>query len=106
MALSRYKDLDIIKDEKTRRDRISTFPPIRSDDIKQDDDLIIKFAEGDRIDILAQKFLGNTRYWWAICLLNDIHLMIGDSVKPGTMLRIPASINPILELIRRRANER
>jgi hypothetical protein len=46
------------------------------------------WTQGDRIDNLAARFLGDSSYWWQIM---DINQEIGDpfSITPGTHIRIP-----------------
>lgn len=46
------------------------------------------FAEGDRVDILADLFLGSSARWHEIM---DINPDIPDplNIKPGTLVRIP-----------------
>ena len=53
-----------------------------------DDDSMFIANEGDRLDILAQRFYGNSRYWFVLASVNDI---TNGSVHivPGTQLRIP-----------------
>jgi hypothetical protein len=44
--------------------------------------------EGDRIDLLAHRYLGDARLWWIICDYNDIFFSL--ELAPGTDLRIPS----------------
>jgi hypothetical protein len=46
------------------------------------------FTEADRIDILAEIFLGSPKFWH---LIMDINPEIPDAfnIKPGTIIRIP-----------------
>jgi nucleoid-associated protein YgaU len=48
------------------------------------------WVDGDRIDYLADVFLGNGTLWWKIM---DINPTIQDpfSIKEGTVIRIPRS---------------
>ncbi len=105
MAISRYKRLDVVIDNITNKPRLESFPAIKSSDIRDDiNDIIIEFVDGMRFDTLAFQYLGDGRYWWAICLLNDLSLPFGSAVLPGTRLRIPTSINRILEKIEQKAS--
>lgn len=54
---------------------------------------------GDRLDILANDFYGNTDYWWIIATANSLP---GDSlyIEPGIQLRIPANVQSIVNLYR------
>ena len=46
---------------------------------------------GDRLDLMAQDFYGDTSYWWVIASANALP---GDSIFPpiGAQLRIPANL--------------
>jgi hypothetical protein len=45
-------------------------------------------VEDDRIDLLAHRYLGDTRLWWIICDYNDIFFPL--ELTPGTVLCIPS----------------
>ena len=49
---------------------------------------IYEWVEGDRLDILANRFLGEPQFWWQIL---DINPEINDplTILPGTQIRIP-----------------
>lgn len=63
-----------------RRQRIDTTPRY--------DDRLHTVVEGDRIDLLAHRYLGDARLWWIICDYNDIFFPL--ELTPGTDLRIPS----------------
>jgi nucleoid-associated protein YgaU len=63
-----------------RRERIDTTPRY--------DDRLHTVVEGDRIDLLAHRYLGDARLWWIICDYNDIFFPL--ELQPGTDLRIPS----------------
>lgn len=50
---------------------------------------------GDRLDLLAFDFYGDTSFWWVIASANAL---TGDSLylEPGMQLRIPADLSGIL----------
>ena len=60
---------------------------------------IIKFKESDRLDHLAERFLGSATYWWAICLMNDLDNPFSYKLLPGFLLKIPNTMGSILNLI-------
>jgi hypothetical protein len=104
MALSRYQDIQTVKDEFYNEYRVGSFPPIKSEEIKDDiNDITIVYNDTMRFDKLAADYLGDGKYWWAICLLNDINLPY--SVQNGTVLRIPTSMVNILTVIRNKAGK-
>ena len=72
MPISRYANFKTVYDDKTKKRRLETFPPISSSQVKSSSDIIIKLDEAQRIDAIAANYLGDGRYWWCICLLNDL----------------------------------
>jgi len=53
------------------------------------------WQNGDRMDKLASKYLGDDNYGWIICLVNRINNPL--SVIPGTVIKVPANAQSILE---------
>lgn len=51
--------------------------------------------DGDRLDILAQQYYGESRMWWYICQINDLKPTI--NIPAGTKIRIPAPTNKFKE---------
>ena len=51
------------------------------------DDLTHAVAEGDRLDLLAHRYLGDARLWWVIADANDIFWPM--DLETGAVLRIP-----------------
>ena len=109
MAISRYKNFRHVKAPGSPgeliRKRLETFPSIPASELEDRSDIIIRLRDNQRLDKIANDYLGDGRYWWAICLLNDISLPFGNQVLPGTLLRIPVSINRILNKIQQRINK-
>ncbi len=66
------------------------FKSTRPTKIKESiDDLIITADEGDRLDLLANKFYGSSALWFVIASVNN--LTNGSMhITPGTQVRIPA----------------
>jgi len=54
----------------------------------KDDDIYIVTQTGDRLDILAFQYFGDSSLWWIIATANNIH-DIGFGVADGTTLRLP-----------------
>lgn len=50
----------------------------------------IKWTESSRIDIVAQRFVGDPRRWWQIMALNP-EWSNPDEIPVGTRIRVPAS---------------
>jgi hypothetical protein len=62
------------------RPRIDTSP--------QPDDVFHTVIEGERIDLIAYRYLGRADLWWIICDYNDIFFPL--ELETGTVLRIPS----------------
>ena len=52
------------------------------------DDCFHTVVDGDRIDLLAHRYLGNATLWWIICDYNDLFFPL--ELSPGQLLRIPS----------------
>ena len=99
MPVSRYRNFRKVKSFAKDPRRLETFPSISMDDLLIIPHTIIKFKETDRLDHLAERFLGSATYWWAICLMNDLNNPFSYKLLPGFLLRIPNTIDSILSLI-------
>ena len=107
MAISRYDKFRKVTDEIFEKPRLETFPTIKAEDLKDDvNDIIMTYDESMRFDKLAFDYLGDGRYWWAICLLNDAHLPFSSNLKPGDNIRIPTNISRILTIIQSKVKEK
>jgi hypothetical protein len=102
MPVSRYQNFSTILDIKTRKRRLESFPPITSQELRRPDDSFVELNDAKRIDVLAAEHLGDGRYWWVICLLNDLTFPFGQQVAAGTILRIPANIDAFVNTIQRK----
>jgi len=60
---------------------------------------VVMWKETDRMDAMAEDLLGDARYWWVICLMNDLVNPFSYKLLPGFLLKIPNSIDPFIELI-------
>jgi len=49
-----------------------------------------EWKDGDRLDNLANKFLGNSQFWWKIMDLNP-EIINPTQITPGTLLRLPSA---------------
>lgn len=47
-----------------------------------------EWANGDRVDLVAEAFYGDPAAWWRIARVNP-EILIWDEVSPGTVIRIP-----------------
>ncbi len=61
------------------RERIDTSP--------RPDDVFHTVVEGDRLDLIAYRYLGRAELWWIICDYNDIFFPL--DLELGRTLRLP-----------------
>ncbi|MHB9038478.1 MAG: LysM peptidoglycan-binding domain-containing protein [Armatimonadota bacterium] len=54
----------------------------------QPDDHFHTAVEGDRVDLIAHRYLGRAELWWIICDYNDIFFPL--EIAAGTVLRLPS----------------
>ncbi len=87
MAIDRYGNSVVVRTSTGKRNySTSIFQSIPS----TADDVYITTRDGDRLDLLAHRFYGDSSLWWIIAVSNNL----SDSffVTPGTRLRIPADV--------------
>jgi hypothetical protein len=86
----RYQNIDVIKYATTGSEYYvnNVYPEIPP---TNDDNYVITVL-GDRLDLLAFDFYGDSTFWWVIASANALP---GDSlvVEPGTQLRIPVDLS-------------
>lgn len=61
------------------------------DTLPHPDDVFHTVVEGDRIDLIAYRYLGRAELWWVICDYNDIFFPLEFVV--GMVLRVPSMEN-------------
>ena len=60
------------------------------------DDIYLISTLGDRFDILANEYYGNTEYWWVIAVANPHVSRKNFVINQGVQLRIPVNIEDIV----------
>ena len=99
MASSRYDKFNIVRSNKRDYYRLETFPPIEASELERIPHTVITYKETDRLDYLAEGFLGHPSYWRAICLMNDLENPFSYNLLPGKLLKVPNDIENIISLI-------
>ena len=91
MAIDRYQFTKKNQD-RYQTTRYPSFP-------KQQSDLYIISRETDRLDLLANEFYKDPRYWWVLADANKLNngSML---IPPGKQIRIPFPITDLLENLR------
>ena len=88
---NRYQDTKIKKDSTgTRAYKPTIYPKIPI----ENSDIIIKSIEGDRLEILAEKYYGDTSLWWIIAAANNLGKGV-MALTPGEEIRIPGDTQSI-----------
>ena len=90
--MPRYSNTKIAKTKKTQfRERTSNRyrTTIYQSVPFSDSDLYVITQDGDRFDLLANQYYGDSSLWWYIAQANHLNSM---NIEPGTSLRIPASV--------------
>lgn len=60
--------------------------------VKRNDDMYFISQEGDRLDLLASRFYGDSSLWWFIAHVNNLKT---NNIPAGVSLRIPISTSGI-----------
>ena len=85
----RYQNIEVVKYQATGSEYYvnNIYPEIPP---TNEDNYVITVL-GDRLDLLAFDFYGDSSFWWVIASANALP---GDSlvVEPGTQLRIPVDL--------------
>ena len=60
-----------------------------------DNDIYIISGQGDRLDVLANKYYKDPTLWWIIATANNLNNAT-LSIEPGIQLRIPSNVPQII----------
>lgn len=91
--MSRYDTITKVQDKGTRRQLSTHYPSI---EYSFEDSYVITTG-GDRFDLLANEYYGNSEYWWVIAVANPHVSRKNFVINQGEQLRIPANIADIVE---------
>ena len=88
----RYQNIEITKNNTGERYYSNNIYP---DIPLSNNDSYIIAVLGDRLDLLAFDFYGDTSFWWVIASANSLP---GDSlyVEPGMQFRIPIDLSSVI----------
>jgi|TARA_R110000751_G_scaffold6457_1_gene27480 hypothetical protein len=98
--MNRYENIKTLRNENefvgTLGDvyyRTNYYPEIEP----QESDIYVETEFGDRLDLLANRFYGDTSLYWIISISNPNVLSFGSLFpQAGSQLRIPVNINGIV----------
>lgn len=105
-STSRYSVVEKVTDTNKSTLVFGTFPTVKAKDLESPSDIIISFADGMRFDVLAHQYYGSGEYWWVICLANNLGTPFGGDLLPGTLIRIPTSLDKVLNTIKIKSLEK
>ena len=91
--MSRYRNTPVLKDKDGNRYYQPTI--IKNIPIKDSDIFVYPF-DGDRLDILAQRYYNDSTLWWIIAKANEI----SDGkmgVSAEERLRVPTEISDLIQ---------
>lgn len=90
--MSRYDSIRVVKPKETTRLLTTSYPKIPF----TPEDFYVITTGGDRFDILASEYYGNSEYWWVIAVANPHVSRKNFVINQGVQLRIPANIEDII----------
>ena len=95
---NRYTYTKTLNESETNKSYMEStiYPNIKASDA----DLYVISEAGDRLDLLAKKYYGNTNMWWIIAVANNLN-DANFFVEPGIQLRIPNDLNSITNNLER-----
>ena len=98
MAISRYENLiPLTKDGKMFRPSSSVGRRIKQAvDANKLSVRVFTLAAGQRLDLVSANYYGTPSYWWVIAAASGIGWQC--QVPPGTVLKIPISIEKVISL--------
>ena len=89
--MGRYNSIEKFKKNGVSRIGTSYLPKFE----EQNSDILLISTEGDRCDLLAEEFYGDSTFWWYIASVNNLK---SNNIEAGTQLRVPTSIeNAVLK---------
>lgn len=87
---SRYENADVVRMQQAGQTRLTVVPQPQHE-IVVVDYAYYRVVEGDRIDALADRYLGDPELWWVIAEANP-HRSFYAELPAGALLRIPSGI--------------
>lgn len=102
MATNRYAETKLDVNSNGKRIYLTTIYPTIP---LSNDDVYILSRDGDKLDLLANRYYGDSTLWWIIAQANQI----GKGsfyVTPGTRLRIPVNVQNVISQLKTTQDER
>jgi len=99
--MSRYKFTSVRQEEVPRRGTL-IYPHIP----ENAEDIYVITTVGDRLDVLASSYYGDSSLWWIIASANPSIRRDSLNVAPGIQLRIPYNKQEVLKSVTKVNNQR
>ena len=91
--MNRYQNIPKIKIDGNLVYQTSRYPEVPL----SENDIYVYTTQGDRFDVLAQQYYGDSSLWWTISIANNDKLNQSTLVIPeGIQIRIPANYSNII----------
>jgi phage tail protein X len=92
--MNRYQNIQVEKNALTRvsQYRDSKYPTVPL----SINDIYVITTVGDRYDLLANQYYGDSTLWWIISIANSLLPQNSIFIPEGTQLRIPTDVTSIL----------
>lgn len=92
--MNRYQNIQIEKSTKGKR----MYKTVRYPDIPlSENDIYVYTAYGDRFDMLAQQYYGDSSLWWIISIANNSLTQNSLVIPEGIQIRIPFSPSEVIQ---------
>ena len=83
--MSRYSNVKLSRNKNVPSIGTGYLPKFQ----EKNSDILLIATEGDRCDLLAEEYYGDTTLWWFIASVNNLS---SNNIEAGTQLRIPITI--------------
>ena len=90
--MNRYQNIPKIKIDGNLVYKTSRYPEVPL----SENDIYVYSTQGDRFDILAQQYYGDSSLWWIISIANETLKQNSLYITPGIQIRIPSNYAEIL----------
>lgn len=98
--MGRYQDIKILKDSSVLKG-VRFYSTVKYPEIPlSPNDIYVLTNEGDRLDLLAQQYYGDVNLYWIISIANNNLQQNSFSLPPGSQIRIPQDLSPIISAYR------
>tara|TARA_R110001592_G_scaffold26720_7_gene99730 strand:+ start:7643 stop:7942 length:300 start_codon:yes stop_codon:yes gene_type:complete len=99
MSINRYEATNTTDDDRFKTSRYPKFP-------KQSTDLYIISRELDRLDLLANEFYKDPRYWWVLAEANPTLGKGTFDIPAGLQIRVPFPLIGLTKALKDKENNR